>query len=382
MDPDLRKRKRTQNVKYFDKMRTDLYESHHEGNHSERWTQYKMLSTQKKGKYFAKDAPFYKQISLKDSIANATTISKHRISAEIVDNVLDDMLLDSSMNREALRYNTLACFQKECEGFYFFEVERPALFEMVVNCVAEGLSFRQTARVLQHAKDRLVAVKMGTIHESIVAKYVRGSCAINLEQIRVILTTRVPLFAVALDSSNNNGRSYLDVRLRFHLNADLHNFHLLATPMNNAHAGLHMFDLCVRSLDAVCPQWRIILVGVSTDGAASMTGNAQGLASCIQQESVGKLYRVWCGLHQMDLVMKKAFKQSLDGDYSKILTTLIGHLRRQQTLIAEMKATCPYLAPTRWLSLGYSTQWLVKRFLNVTAHLQERKNLQQAPPLC
>ncbi|KAH6566146.1 hypothetical protein BASA60_009601 [Batrachochytrium salamandrivorans] len=95
-----------------------------------------------------------------------------------------------------------------------------------------------------------------------------------------------------------------------------------------------------------------------------MTGRIQGLATRIDQCTAGKLIRIWCGLHQLDLVMQRVFKASLDEKFYSTLTALIGHLRRQQTLISAMRSTCPKVADTRWISMESCTNWLTSHCMH------------------
>ena len=87
-----------------------------------------------------------------------------------------------------------------------------------------------------------------------------------------------------------------------------------------------MFNVLVQFLDALCTSWRDIYVSSSTDGARSMTGRIQGLATRIGYCTTGNLIQIWFGLHQLDLVMQSVFKQALNEDFLSTLTALIGHL--------------------------------------------------------
>ena len=104
-----------------------------------------------------------------------------------------------------------------------------------------------------------------------------------------------------------------------------------------------------------------------------MTGRIQGLITRLCRAASNDLIRVWCGLHQLDLVMQRVFKPALQDDFYSKLTALIGHLRRQQNLIAEMRSSCPKVADTRWISMSASTTWLRKHQVHVMHHLEEKK---------
>ena len=92
---------------------------------------------------------------------------------------------------------------------------------------------------------------------------------------------------------------------------------------------------------------------MSTDGASVMTGPVKGVATRIEKEAKDRIYRVWCGLHQLDLVMKYAYQdlQCSDGEFNKIMHLFTGYLRRQQTLINDMQSIYPK-ATTCWTAMG------------------------------
>src|SRR5205814_8968442 len=92
--------------------------------------------------------------------------------------------------------------------------------------------------------------------------------------------------------------------------------------------------------DVVCPLWRAKLVSISIDGTSSMTGSSQGVVTRLEKEAQYKIYQVWCGIHQLDLVMKHAHRDIMDGEFNKIMCQLTGYLRRQYSLISVMQATC------------------------------------------
>ena len=163
--------------------------------------------------------------------------------------------------------------------------------------------------------------------------------------------------------------SYLDVRIPVTVKMNVYNFRLLAIPLFESHTGENIFNILVQFLDALCTSWRDILVSSLTDGARSMTGRIQGLATRIGDCTTGKLIRIWCGLHQLDLFMQSVFKQALNEDFLSTLTAWIGHLRRQQNLISNMQTMCPKVADTRWISMATYTSWLNNNIVAVQQHL-------------
>ncbi|KAH9247850.1 hypothetical protein BASA81_014533 [Batrachochytrium salamandrivorans] len=152
----------------------------------------------------------------------------------------------------------------------------------------------------------------------------------------------------------------------------------MTIPLFESHTGENMFATLVKFMNALIPSWRNHLIGVSTDGDRSMAGRIRGLSTRIESEASPGIIRIWCGLHQMDLVMQRVFKSALNEGYLTVLTTLIGYLRRQQNLIADMRATCPKVATTRWLSMGTVAKWLTSNRARIQRYLQD-KNASCAP---
>jgi hypothetical protein len=227
--------------------------------------------------------------------------------------------------------------------------------------------------------------RIGNLTDTKVASYARIVLARSLELITTILDPRKSrcawAFSLANDASTHYGRSYLDNRIRIHTDGKLYNFHLVAIPMYETHTGENMFNLVVRILDVVCPRWRMQLIGVGSDGANAMTGQFQGIVTRLQKESANtKFYRVWCGLHQLDLVLKHAYADLWENEVVDIMKKFIAHLRLQQGLINEMKATCPQLT-TRWLVMGHVCTWILDKRIALFEYIDTAaKPVTSAPP--
>ena len=112
-------------------------------------------------------------------------------------------------------------------------------------------------------------------------------------------------FSIAFDRGNKSDSSYLHVRVRACIEHKLYNLHLIgAIPMRDHHAGENMFNLVCTTLDNLAPDWRKRIISVTTDGASSMTGHRQGIASRLERVALPGFYRVlWCAIHQSDLVL-------------------------------------------------------------------------------
>jgi hypothetical protein len=190
-------------------------------------------------------------------------------------------------------------------------------------------------------------------------------------------------FSIALESSTHKGHSYLGTRVRFWVGSVLYNFHLLAGPLYDRHTGKEMFLTLKKVMDALFKGWSRRIIAVSTDGARSMTGGSRGLRTRIQRICSPVLIRLWCGLHQLDLVMQRIVCAASDETFYAALTNVIGHLRRQQNLIAEMPGTCPLVAKTRCMSMANVSTWLTESShrARIIRHLDTR-NPSLKPSIC
>ena len=137
----------------------------------------------------------------------------------------------------------------------------------------------------------------------IASNYMRVLCAASLQILSEALNN-VSGFSLALGTSTLHGMSYLDVRILLTIKMIVYNFHLLAIPLFDQHASENMFKVLVKFMDALYSPWREIPISFFTDGAWSMTGQTHGLVTRISQCTTGALIRIWCGLHQLDLVMQ------------------------------------------------------------------------------
>ena len=126
--------------------------------------------------------------------------------------------------------------------------------------------------------------------------------------------------------------------------------------------------------------WRSKILGVGSDGAPTMTGCIQGVVIQLEQQAEHQLYRVWCGLHQLDLIVKEAYEELLDGEFIKIMNAVVTHLRAQNNLIADMgQSTCPKLT-TRWTVIGTVCDWILRKQPRLFEHFKSADKYQKHMP--
>jgi hypothetical protein len=176
-------------------------------------------------------------------------------------------------------------------------------------------------------------------------------------------------FSIALDGGNNSDISYLDVRIRVVFgNVVLSNLHLMAIPMRKSHTGELMHDLAAKTLHNLVPDWRSRIISITTDGASSMMGQFRGVASRFGNAALPGFFRIWCALHQLDLVLPRLYTSLCDDSFVGTLTSPTGHLCRQYNRIATMGSKCPRFVNTRWMLMSKVIKWLVSNRVAVNEH--------------
>lgn len=385
-----RKRKLTTNAKYFQyPWRSDNINSHLKKQHPVKWEEYNSLSSEEKKNFFIKKESaevvnmrsfVQPQASMKARII-AKQKCKFLIDEDIVETLICGLLFDDvGDDDEEANFDTARAKQSILRHFIrneedkVFEVEVKSILKLNLlnNFVSVGVSFRQASRLYQSVKEEMGMGVLGSISDTEVAHHCRIVCAINLQYLKEIFK-EVWAFAIAIDAGNNAGTAYLDLRMRCFFKGGLQNLHIMAIPMRERHTGEYQYDLVVEVMDVLAPNWRHQLIGVSTDGASAMTGCVQGTTTRLSHECHSSIFRIWCGAHQLDLVVKKAFNELLDDKFLTMLTGVTGHLRRQQNLIQEMKSTCPTYVTTRWISMGKVLKWLKDNRIRLLQHFATKK---------
>lgn len=301
------------------------------------------------------------------------------IDVEIIDKLIGCMLFDTTAEGDNLddversKRNAMKVFDlKEDDQVYVTRVKSVLKLNIIVKFVEIGVSFRQASRLYQSVKDETGMGVMGSISDGDVASHCRIVCAINYQYLKELLKN-VWAFSIAIDAGNNAGTAYLDLRMRCYFKDNLQNLHLMAIPMRERHTGEYQYDLVVAALDVLSPEWRHKLIGVTSDGASAMTGCVQGTCSRLERECNTPIFRIWCGAHQLDLVVKKAFNRLCSDIFLNMITGVTGHLRRQQNLQREMKSVCPTFVCTRWISMGKLLKWLKNKRIRLQEHFAEKK---------
>jgi hypothetical protein len=204
-----RKLKSGSDIKYFKKpFLLHKYRRNHSGQHTESWELYQASSTEGKKKFFA------------GKIKNVSTIHRHMdlatdtltftVKASIVESIIGDLFFrdhevmkdlgsdsdDDVVSAEAKKAaqmikqkrNAMKLFEKnEEEPLYTATIKNIVHFELAIDHVSIGMSFRQVAGAIQHAKDRMKMSKLSGINDLIVGQYVRVLVVTNLQMIADML---------------------------------------------------------------------------------------------------------------------------------------------------------------------------------------------------
>ncbi len=141
-----------------------------------------------------------------------------------------------------------------------------------------------------------------------------------------------------------------------------------------------MSTMVNKFLTVLCPDWTIRLLDLTSNEARNMTGRVAGVVTCLDATMHNDcfLIRIWCGAHQLDLVMEDIMNNVIKKRFFSVMTGFITHLTRQQNLITEMQTTCPRVV-NRWLSMEKIINWFKIHWPQLLAHI-EPKQPDSAPP--
>ncbi|CAK9196795.1 unnamed protein product [Sphagnum troendelagicum] len=98
--------------------------------------------------------------------------------------------------------------------------------------------------------------------------------------------------------------------------------------MFDRHTGEVMYKMVAAFLNVMCPVWTVCLLGISSDGARNMTGQVAGVVTRLNNAMHNEcpLIRVWCGAHQLDLIMEYIMNSIVKERFFTTMTGFITHL--------------------------------------------------------
>jgi hypothetical protein len=211
--------------------------------------------------------------------------------------------------------------------WYQVVIPNPMRFELAMDHVSIGMSFRQVAAAIQHTRDHTKTATLSGMNDLIVGQYVRVLVGGNLQDISDLMgDLSVWAFSLAFDSSTHFEQSFFDLRIQICFKGRLCNLHLVGLPLFDRHTAEILYNLLCKFLDALYPDWRIKLLNVSLDGENTMTGCHASLVTRITRCAEFNVLRVWCAPHQIDIIVKSSAEGINGGTYVKDVYSFSVHL--------------------------------------------------------
>lgn len=368
------KRKKTTRIKYFTSFRKDNIVRHHVAQHSKMWEQYKLLpmDESERAAFFAATPASKITVFMSDRPSFVFSVPAS-VMDEIARHFYPTAADHAGTSVTVALADTLSVapafdgFVELGDGCYQLAINNRDQFETVVKCVNINSSFRSVVESFIIFCEATNNSRLGRPNQHQVARYVRYLVAINLTAIRAIID-RVWGFSIMVDGATHASKGYLDMRISFALNGTLHNIHFLAFPTSNrAHTAAAYAGLVLGGLQNVIGADALFkLIGIATDGAATMLGCRQGFAKRIVDacENVGgsDITVNWCGSHQLNLAVDEwmsVFDEFVD--FRSTLGYEVSFSRTHDT-VAMSLGKCPTYATTRWTSIDKSCQYLARYY--------------------
>jgi hypothetical protein len=100
--------------------------------------------------------------------------------------------------------------------------------------------------------------------------------------------------------------------------------------MFDRHTSEVMFDMVSKFLVVLYPNWTICLIGLASDGACNMIGRVVGVVTRLDADMHDDcpLTQIWCGAHQLNLVMEHIMNNVVKEHFFTIMTNFIIHITR------------------------------------------------------
>ena len=186
------KRRRTDNIMLWSRpFRPELYRQHHQEQHPIVWAEYQSKTAQEMKSFFDKDK--------KQSIDSYLDLKKDHLTfsirGPIVDSLIGDMFFHPEDDEEGddsvpiSKANALKLFHKQPDCSYVVTIKNPLRFQLSLDHISIGLSFRQTARIMSQYRNRTKNPKLTGLNDQMVGQFVRVVVGVNLNMISDILSS-------------------------------------------------------------------------------------------------------------------------------------------------------------------------------------------------
>ena len=146
-------------------LQKDNYQVHYKEAHVGKWTENEAISFEDKKVYFNKRLEFKDTLfSFFDDANSAQTFT---ISVPIV-KVLIGELFFNSKDETILAVTALVLFRRQKNDSYTATIKTPLRYQLAVQHTSAGLSFRQTATVIQQHQRLTMNAKLTGVTDSLV----------------------------------------------------------------------------------------------------------------------------------------------------------------------------------------------------------------------
>ena len=385
---------------------------HHERFHADKWKEYNLLkekAAKEASEEFEKgnastsarkaiETFFDSQTRITDSFPIASSVDNHIVvkNTAIV-NLIKQFFIDDesqSSNPEKIA-SAERTFNEFCVPVFSDEVSSDGTrghkklsayklivknldaYEVTVKLLPLGLSNNQIVQVVKVFRESYsLGAQLPSVSSAEISIYSRISAIIGLCKLSDIAQSAWT-YSLGFDMSKDRFQNdNLDIRLRAPATdgSDTFDFHSVLIPMSESHTGENIANRIAAFQDAIDPNWKVKIMGISSDGAASNTGHKSGAITLLEEKVATPLMRVWCAPHQLDLAVSNTIKD-LGGmpDVIGKAKTLSGYLRKQTVLIRK-GLICPSYTEVRWSSLTKLLQWISDNRKDINDHISAHKD--------
>jgi hypothetical protein len=247
------------------------------------------------------------------------------------------------MKKQNEKKNAMKLFCKEDDApVYTMTTKAIMRFDLAMDYVGIGLSFRHTSAAIQKANDHTKTAKLTGLSDRIVDQYMHVLVVVAFQQITSIFDDE-PVWAmsVAGNRSAHRDQSFFDLHVHVYYRGELVNLHLVAMPMFERHSVVNIFNLITKFMDALYIKWPAKLIDVSTDGENTMTGHHAGVVTRFVKCAENDVLHISCATHQIDIVVKATADGIDNGVWVKQAYMFPVYLCTQDNLIIGMNVKCP-----------------------------------------
>jgi hypothetical protein len=238
------KRQCTKNVQLFQfPFRPECYKSHMQSQHTDEWVKYQTFSPANKLAYFnKKEATGINAFLDKDRDNLTFAISQPAIVDDIVGNLFFNPKEDEEDDdsEPITKANAMKLFKLQEDGSYLVIIKNSLRFNLTIEHVFVGLSFRQIAVVITQHRNLCKNSKLASLNDHMVGQFVRVLLAVALQSMSTIMNQKhVWAFSLATDASSHMGVSLLDQHIRICVEGVLYNLHMVLVPFFERHLAVN-----------------------------------------------------------------------------------------------------------------------------------------------